>query len=158
MKLREHMQIGRRAIKHLFSLSRRNCLSTMAGSVVTALMPYVPIYFSAKLIDALAIGEGIEALALYASLTVGLVAVLSLLNGWITVQYDLGSKEQSRGFDWMYAEKAMGMSYASIEDREVNLLQERIKYETQTGLPKVKNLSQSIPPMVAPYQRLGTKR
>ena len=56
MKLREHMQIGRRAIKHLFSLSRRYCLSTVAGSIVTSLMPYVPIYFSAKLIDGLAAG------------------------------------------------------------------------------------------------------
>ena len=133
MKLREHMQIGRRAIKHLFSLSRRYCLSTVAGSIVTSLMPYVPIYFSAKLIDGLAAGEGIEVLALYASLTVGLVALLSLLNGWITVQNDLGSKEQARGLDWVYAEKAMGMSYASIEDREVNLLRERIRYESQTG-------------------------
>lgn len=133
MKLREHMQIGRRAIKHMFLLSRRYCLSTVAGSIVTSLMPYVPIYFSAKLIDGLAAGEGIEVLALYASLTVGLVALLSLLNGWITVQNDLGSKEQARGLDWVYAEKAMGMSYASIEDREVNLLRERIRYESQTG-------------------------
>ena len=130
MKLREHMQIGRRAIKHMFLLSRRYCLSTVAGSIVTSLMPYVPIYFSAKLIDGLAAGEGIEVLALYASLTVGLVALLSLLNVWITVQNDLGSKEQARGLDWVYAEKAMGMSYASIEDREVNLLRERIRYES----------------------------
>lgn len=133
MKLREHMRIGGRAIKHLFSLSRRYCLSTVAGSVVTSVMPYVPIYFSARLIDALAAGEGIEALALYASLTVGLVALLSLLNGWISVQNSLGDKEWARGFDWVYADKAMGMSYASIEDREVSLLRERIKYETQTG-------------------------
>jgi ATP-binding cassette subfamily B protein len=133
MKLREHMQIERRTVKHLFSLSKRCCLSTAAGSVVTSLMPYVPIYFSARLIDALAAGEGIEVLALYASLTVGLVALLSLLNSWITVQYELGSKEQDRGLNWVYAEKAMGMSYASIEDREVSLLRERIKYETQTG-------------------------
>lgn len=133
MKLREHMQIGGRAIKHLFSLSRRYCLSTVASSVVTSVMPYVPIYFSARLIDALAAGEGMEALALYASLTVGLVALLSLLNGWISVQNSLGDKEWTRGFDWVYADKAMDMSYASIEDREVSLLRERIKYEHQTG-------------------------
>ena len=35
--------------------------------------------------------------------------------------------------DWQYAEKAMRMSYESIESRDVQLLRNRIRMETQTG-------------------------
>lgn len=133
MKLREHLQINIQSIKLLDSLSRRYLLSMTAKSVVGGILPYVPVYFSARLIDALAAGEPVEALSLYVTLTVGLTALLGLLNAWLNAQYSIGWQEQSNAFDWLYAQKAMELSYASIEDREVTLLRERIKMESQTG-------------------------
>ena len=133
MKLREHLQITVRSIKLLYSLSRRYFISMTAESVGRAVLPYVPIYFSARLIDALAAGEPVEVLALYVALTVGLTALLGLLNAWLAAQAAIGSQENYNASEWLYAEKAMGMSYASIEDREVTLLRERIKMESQTG-------------------------
>lgn len=54
MTLKEHMNIGRRLIKLLYSLSRRYFYFLICASVVKAVTPYIPIWFSARLIDALA--------------------------------------------------------------------------------------------------------
>ena len=133
MKLREHLRITARSIKLLESLSRRYLISLIAESMGKAVLPYVPIYFSARLVDALAAGEPVEVLALYVCLTVGLTALLSLFNTWMSAQNAIGLQEHYNAFDWLYAQKAMELSYASIEDREVTLLRERIKMESQTG-------------------------
>ena len=53
MTFKEHLNIICRAVKLLYSLSRRYLISLTAGSIVSAVLPYVPIYFSARLIDAL---------------------------------------------------------------------------------------------------------
>lgn len=78
MKLREHLHIIRRSIRLLDRLSRRNLLGRSLHALVVALMPYVPIYFSARLIDALIAGAPVQTLTLYAGLTIGLTALLSL--------------------------------------------------------------------------------
>ncbi len=133
MKLKEHLQISRRSVKLLYALSHRHLICLVLSSIVTAILPFVPVYFSARLIDALAAGSDIRTLALYASLTVGITALGSLVNAWLEAQKEVGFKEVNGALDWLHAEKAMSLAYSSIEDREVALLRERIKTETQTG-------------------------
>ena len=133
MKLKEHINISRRLIKLQYSLSRRHMWATIIRSVVTALKPYVPIYFSALLIDALVSGAPLGRLVLYASLTVGLSSAMLVIKHWLTVQVNTGESEGVRRNEWRYAEKAMEMAYSSIEDRDVSLLCERVKSETNTG-------------------------
>ena len=79
MKFTEHMQISKKAIRHLFSLSRSYATCLILNAVLQNLIPYVPIYFSARLIDALYERQPVQALVLYAALTVGIVFLLSLL-------------------------------------------------------------------------------
>lgn len=79
MTLKEHMNIGRRLIKLLYSLSRRYFYFLICASVVKAVTPYIPIWFSARLIDALAEGAPLATLVTYAALTVGLSTVLGVL-------------------------------------------------------------------------------
>ena len=69
MTLKQHVQISRRSIGLLAQLSRRHLVSLALNSVLYALLPYVPIYFSARLIDALAHGQSGAVLTLYAALT-----------------------------------------------------------------------------------------
>ena len=78
MTLREHCRIISRSLRLLYRLSSRYVRALMLGAAVTALLPYVPIYFSARLIDALTAGAEAQTLALYAGLTVGLTALLTL--------------------------------------------------------------------------------
>lgn len=133
MKLKEHLQISRRSVKLLYAMSHRHLICLVLSSIVTAILPFVPVYFSARLIDALSAGLDVRTLALYASLTVGITALGSLVKAWLEAQKEIGFKEVNGALDWLHAEKAMSLAYSSIEDREVALLRERIKTETQTG-------------------------
>ena len=45
MKLKEHIYIGRRLVKLLYSLGHRYFYALVLSSLVTALTPYVPIWF-----------------------------------------------------------------------------------------------------------------
>lgn len=133
MTLREHFSLSRRSVKLLYSLGPRYFLSLVFSSVFTALLPYVPVYFSARLIDALTAGAEVRTLAAYAAITVGLTALGGIINAYLQSQREIGFKEVSCGQAWMHAQKAMALAYATIEDREITLLRERVKAETQTG-------------------------
>ena len=133
MKLREHISIAKRAVKMVFGQSKTFALCTILNSFLAAITPYVPIWFSAKLIDALFAEAPVETLILYVTLTVGIVFLLQLLKTYVSHQKNISSSVMYRMEDWQYAEKAMRMSYESIESRDVQLLRNRIRMETQTG-------------------------
>ena len=133
MKLREHMQISRRAIRHLFSLSRSYSTCLILNAVIRSLMPYVPIYFSARLIDALFERQPVEVLVLYVALTVGIVFLLCVISAWLSARREVADSELYLNEEWAFSEKAMQMAYSSIEDPEVTLLRKRIGTESQIG-------------------------
>lgn len=133
MKFSEHIQISKRAIRHLFSLSRSYATCLILNAVLQNLMPYVPIYFSARLIDALYERQPVQVLILYAALTVGIVFLLSLLSAYLSSRRDIANQELYLSEEWSFSQKAMEMAYASIEDPDVMLLRKRIAMESQTG-------------------------
>ena len=131
--MKERWDLNRRAVRLLCHLDRKYFLCTLFSSLTTAIAPYIPIYFSAKIIDALTAGAGGKTLALYAALTVGLTALVGLAGALLKMHADVGEAELDRLVDWKHAEKAMDLPYALIEDRKTALLRERIEMETQTG-------------------------
>ena len=133
MNLREHIQISKRALKMMLTMSKTYTYSLIFGSFLSAVAPYIPIYFSAKLIDALYAGDKIQTLVLYAALAVGLTFFLSQMISYLSSLRSQAENEMYRAESWMFSDKAMDMAYESIEDRDVKLLLERIKKETQTG-------------------------
>ncbi len=133
MKLSEHWKILIRGIRHLSSLNRPLLPCLMGETLLAAALPYVPVYFSARLIDALYARESIQTLALYVLLTVGLVFLMNLAKTWLSSRFSLSVDEMDRTEQWRFSEKAMSLAYSSIEDHEVAALRERIRYEGQTG-------------------------
>ncbi len=133
MKLGEHIKIYRRGMAALWRLGRDEAAFRFLGAVVEAVTPYVPIWFSARLIDAIAAGRPAGTLALYAGLTVGLAFALGLLAAWFKKRMDVGQFEFSDNLAFSWSRKAMEMSYASIEDRDVALQRERVQSESTTG-------------------------
>ncbi|MDE7300344.1 MAG: ABC transporter ATP-binding protein/permease [Lachnospiraceae bacterium] len=133
MKLKEHISIFRRAVKMLFELNRSYMLCTIFGCFVSSLIPYIPIWFSAKLIDAIWAGAAAERIAMYAALTVGLTFLLGLLRKLAGVVEDEKYGVLYREQEWNYSKKEMEMEYSGIESRDVALLLERIRIESQTG-------------------------
>ena len=59
MTLREHVQIALRAVKRTFAFEKRYAVSLLMQAVLKAVIPYVPVYFSAKVIDALCAGGAV---------------------------------------------------------------------------------------------------
>ena len=133
MKLSEHFEIAKKSIRLLFSLSGEYTVCLMLHAVITAALPYVPIAFSAQLVDALYEGKSVEILAFYVFLTVGIVFILKLLDTYLSARMSVSMDALYRNEEWRYSEKAMQMAYESIEDRDVEVLCARIKMESQTG-------------------------
>jgi len=133
MKLSEHFQIIRRAAKYTFSVNRKYTVLLILSSFLSSVVGYVPIYFSAKVIDSLIARSPLETAVLYVALTVGIVFAVNLLNTWLSSEKEAAYNAVWRNEDWSYSEKAMQMAYESIEDPEVTRLHYRIRRESQTG-------------------------
>lgn len=133
MKLSEHFQVFRRSANYIFSINRKYTVLLMVNAFLTSMIGYVPIFFSAKVIDALMAKASAETVILYAALTVGIVFAVNLLNTYISSEKEVAYEEMWRKEDWSYSEKAMQMAYESIEDPEVTKLLYRVRRESQTG-------------------------
>ena len=133
MKLREHFQIVGRAAKFTFSINRKYTVLLIVSTFLSSIVGYVPIYFSAKVIDSLTAKASVETVILYVALTVGIVFVINLLNTYISSEKNVANSVMWRNEDWAYSEKAMQMAYESIEDPEVTRLRYRVRRESQTG-------------------------
>lgn len=133
MTFKEHWQIEKRAVKKCFELEKKFMIFLMLGAFLEAATGYIPIYFSARLIDALAARAPLAELVKYAALTVGLVFAVRLLGLFLTTRRDLYRSAMWRNEDWSYSQKAMEMAYESIEDPQVTRLKYRIRKESQTG-------------------------
>lgn len=133
MKLSEHIQILKKSLRLLFSLNRTYMICYIFDNLIRAALPYVPIYFSARLIDGLLGGAPTKLLARYVLFTVVPVFCLSLADAWLSARLDMSLNGLFRSENWLYSEKAMEMAYASIEDRNVRLLHDRIRKESRTG-------------------------
>lgn len=133
MRLREHFQISRRALTHCFYLSKRYTLSLMISAFLASILPYIPVYFSAKVIDALYEKAAVGTILMYVALTVGLVFLLNLLKTYVASMKDTYNAEIYRQEDWQYSEKAMELAYESIESADIKRLRYRVRRESQTG-------------------------
>ncbi len=133
MKPKEHLAIFFRGVKMLFSLSRVYIVCTIFKAFLGSVIPYVPIYFSAKLLDEILGSARTEQMILYVGLTVGLAFLLNLLLTWLTVTQEAMEEELYRERDWMFSEKGMGMEYSCTENRDVALLLARIREESNSG-------------------------
>ena len=133
MKLGEHFQVLRRAAKYTFSINRKYTVLLIMNSILSSIIGYVPIYFSAKVIDSLIAKTSVETVILYVTLTVGIVFVVNLLNAYISSEKNVAYSTMWRNEEWSYSEKAMQMAYESIEDPEVTRLRYRVRRESQTG-------------------------
>lgn len=130
---REHLRISARAIRLCFRLGKQYTLSLIATAFLSAVIAYIPVYFSAKVIDALCDHAPVSVAIKYVVLTVGLVFLIKLLNTYLSSVKQVAGNAIYRSEDWMWSEKAMEMAYASTEDPEIARQRHRIRKESQTG-------------------------
>jgi len=133
MTIKEHFCIFFRGVKEMYRMAAKLVVPRVLTNVLGAAIPYVPIWFLAKLVDALYEGAPLPRLFWYAAWTVGLVFLLKLLLNLGAAKNNAHMNAIWIADNWNYSEKAMSMAYSSLEDREVSILRERIAMESQTG-------------------------
>lgn len=133
MKPREHFQVLRRAAKYTFLINRKYTVLLVVTTFLSSVIGYVPIYFSAKVIDSLIARASVETVILYVALTVGIVFAVNLLNTYLSSEKNVAYSAMWRNEEWTFSEKAMQMAYESVEDPEVTRLFYRVVRENQTG-------------------------
>ena len=133
MTVREHVAIFLRTVRMMYDCSKTYMSCIILRAFVEAILPYVPVYFSAKLIDGILGGSSRQTLFWYAGVTVGSVFLLKMLQTLMAAAERQKCEELERSERWVFSKKTMEMAYESIEDREVYALRERIKMEKQTG-------------------------
>ncbi len=133
MKATEHIAINLKGFCWLWKRERRTMQILIGHALLDASRSYVPLYFSAKIIDALVTGESAGILARYILLTVGLSMLFTLGLHYLKPHKDTAFDRIFQNERWSYGEKAMQMAYSSIEDTSVSLLRARIQMESQTG-------------------------
>lgn len=153
MKFKEHLSIFIRGLRQYHAYAPKYFVSHSLGDIVRAVTPYVAVYFSARLIDALASEEPAARLIMYVALTVGLTFILHLISGYLSsvdakTDYNCYRQEQ-----WAYSEKAMSMAYESIEDRDIYHLKHQIEAKSQTGY-NIYQLRHSFSNMIGALTRI----
>lgn len=86
MTWKEHLQISKRAIQFSFQLDQKYAICVILNAFLSAVIGYIPIYFSAKVINALYQHDPLSTMILYVALTVGLVFLINFINTYISTK------------------------------------------------------------------------
>ncbi len=130
---REHLHIFTRAVGHLYNNAKAFTVVTVLQSVVRAVWPYMTLWLSARLIDALAAGADRDVLHTWIGLNVGVNFLLALLAAYLDAQSGLRYDAIIRLENCSRAQKTMELSFARLEDAETAKHRSRVDFATQTG-------------------------
>lgn len=127
MKLKKILRLHLRGLKDLNRKCPQLIPSICANAVLTALSPYVTVWFSARLLGELSASRRPEVLGRWAVLTVvslGLMALLTALadRWWECVKENTWYRKQQ-----IFIEKQFSMDYAALEDQKNRDLREKIR-------------------------------
>ena len=131
VSLREAVRLHRRGLGDI----RRSCPGLVSSSVlsnaVSALIPYVTIYLSARIINELAGLCRAETLWTLVLITIGAEAVLNLLSYTLKHWYEGKRSLFYRRILHIFADKMMDMDFADADRQETNDLLAQIKQNLQ---------------------------
>lgn len=104
-----------KAYKESHRLEKRLIPCTLAISVISAIKPFVNIWFSAKIIDALASQSDIKLLIILISLAVGINLMLMFFGNYLGDMYYMYRNMMYNNEQKRIAEKLFGMQHSTLE-------------------------------------------
>ena len=126
-KLSEALRITIRCIRDVNRYIPGRIPSIVLNSVVSALTPYVTIWFSAQLINELAGPRRPEVLWRWVILTVGITALMSLagaaLQRWKSAMQSIHNPRKEQ----IFTDKFLSMDYADIDNQHIRDLRAQIE-------------------------------
>lgn len=106
------------AFREMHRLEKRLIPTSVIVALVTAVMPFVNIWFTSKIIDLLDGGAGMKSLALYIGLAVGINAVLFFINYYLgDIQFVYRSLMYNKELQRI-SSRLFGIEYQKLESSE----------------------------------------
>ena len=131
--MKYHVSMIKRGVLTLMQIEKAFVVLHIIIEILSQFAPYITIYMSARIIDELLGNQDISTLILYILLTIGTNMILSLVINGLTHLKNYHQEQFYKNETMIFSEKIMSMDYENTENRDINLLRERIKLETQTG-------------------------
>ncbi len=116
-------------------------------SVVSTVTPYVTVWLSAQIINALADTSNAQTLWMWVAVTVTVEVVLALLGGVLARQKEAKWDMLYLSVDTVLTDKMLSLDYADAEDRDVRDRLHRVRENMQTmglGLTSLPDVYQSM--------------
>ncbi|MCL2774110.1 MAG: ABC transporter ATP-binding protein/permease [Oscillospiraceae bacterium] len=132
-KIKYHLPMIKRGILTLMQIEKPFVILHIIIEIISQFAPYITIYMSARIIDELIGNQNVNTLILYILITIGANMILSLLINGLTHLKNYHQEQFYKNETMNFSEKTMSMDYENTENRDINLLRERINTESRTG-------------------------
>ncbi len=154
IKIIENIQYIVRGIKIINQISPKTMPIRYLGAAINAVSPYVPLYFSAGIINELTYGENLNKILIYVCLTLCLTFVLSTTSNYLSRKENVYYSKLRTGLEIYVSEKSQKIDFEVVESVELSKLREKIIEVSDFGgglyrIPiDIKNIISSILSMV----------
>ena len=118
ISVRETFALHIRAAKDVNGIAPGIFTSTILSSIVTAILPYVTIWFSAQLINELAYTRRTDVLINWALLIIGVTAAMGLLKALLDRWHSARETMFYTLYHTLFTEKFLTMDYADADDQK----------------------------------------
>jgi ATP-binding cassette subfamily B protein len=140
MSVREKIMLTLRGYKTIHTLVPGYLLSMFIQSAASALLPFINIYMSARIITALAEGAELRQVLLFVLATILLNLVTNMISSGMSRINEFHASKFWEVVDEPLNEKIRQMDYERVEDTNIHLMREKIRMMRQTnglGLPRL---------------------
>ena len=132
IKHKNSIAINNRALKMIYKKYPQMVISSILGSIWTALTPYVGIYLSALIIEELAGARNVEKLKYLVLITVSMGAIIALITALLKKWCESQTSNLYFKFEKFYIKKLFEMDFVSLDDIKTHELLSTIR-ENQNG-------------------------
>ena len=133
MSIRENIETLIKGFAFLFKIEKQYAFVHVITSILSPLKPYINIYMTAVIINAIERSKAILIVMCYAFLTVVLNFLFDLILAYLNRKKTLLLEQFNKNEQMFFAKHSMSMKYKFLEDANVYNLKERVKSESQSG-------------------------
>lgn len=119
MKLKKRIQITKRGYGILSEYCPGLIGAKVTAAVIESLMPFIIIWFSARIINEIAGEKRIRIMALYALLTICINLIFSVIASALKKVIDEKESGMWNYFRKIFSDKQMSMDFADLEDQDI---------------------------------------
>jgi len=131
---REHYDIFIKALRLTNRIVPGILILQLFKALSQALIPYIAIYMSARILTELVTGRNERTLIIYVAVTIGSTLSAVILQNMFNYFVNRGGVKIAAQHDIMLANKTYALDYVKAEEKEIHALRKLIETHSQTGV------------------------